>query len=61
MANVIQFSILSFVVIALIISVVYGDKIQKSKRKHIIGAGFLLLASFIHASAITIECIYNLN
>lgn len=61
MENSIQFSIIAFVILSLIISVVYGDSIQRSKRKHLIAAGFLLAAAFIHGSVIVIDICMKSN
>ncbi len=61
MENSIQFSIIAFVILSLIISVVYGDSIQRSKRKHLIAAGFFLTAAFIHAAVIFIDICMKSN
>ncbi len=50
-----QYSIVLFVVISVLVSFVYGKNIKRSKRKHIVASGFLLGAAFIHAIVIVAD------
>ena len=50
-----QYSVVVFVVLALIVSVFYGEKMQKSNRKHMIAACFILGAALIHAAMLVLE------
>lgn len=53
--SAIQYSVVAFVVISLIISIFYADSLQKSKKKHMLAGCFVLGAAFIHLLMIILE------
>tara|TARA_Y100000389_G_C17471196_1_gene531163 strand:+ start:4298 stop:4486 length:189 start_codon:yes stop_codon:yes gene_type:complete len=59
MANTIQYSVILFVIISAIICLLHGKSIQKSKRKHLIAAGFLIGAALVHAIVLVMDICYR--
>jgi hypothetical protein len=54
MMNPLIYSICIFIIIALLLSVVYADKIKLSEKKHIISGLYILLGAFIHVSVLIV-------
>jgi dipeptide/tripeptide permease len=55
MTNTLQYSIVTFVIIALIFSIFTADKLQKSEKKHMIAACFVFGAAVVHAAMIVLN------
>ena len=46
-SSALQSAIVSFTVIALVVSIFYVEEIQRSKRKHMLAGAFIFLAAFM--------------
>ena len=55
MIESIQYSLLIFLVLALLISVIYKEKLKQNDKKHIISGLYMILAAFIHGFVIIIR------
>lgn len=53
--NTLQYSIVAFVILSLLISIFSAETLQKSRKKHMIAACFVLGAAFVHAFMILLE------
>ena len=49
MIKPLYFSLLLFLIIALLLSLVYSENLKKSEKKHVIAGMYILLGGFIHA------------
>lgn len=54
MTNPLIYSICIFLIVALLLSIVFADKIKFSEKKHIISGLYILLAAFIHVSVLIV-------
>lgn len=55
MSNATQYAVVSFTILALVISIFYAENLQKSKKKHMIAGSFILLAAFMYALMIVLD------
>tara|TARA_Y100000389_G_scaffold21763_1_gene18688 strand:+ start:2018 stop:2191 length:174 start_codon:yes stop_codon:yes gene_type:complete len=55
MSGTLQYSIVTFVILALIVSIFTAEKLQESERKHMLAAFFVFGAALIHASMIVLN------
>lgn len=45
----IYYSLCIFLILSLLASVIFADKLKKAEKKHIIAAGYVALAAVVHA------------